>query len=550
MAIYHLNERGVSPAGGSSAVRSSAYQSGEALTDERTGELADYGRKSRVAAAAVELPAAAPEWARGRGALWNAATAAWAGGTELVARRVECALPRELGLADQVSLVRAFAARETARGHAVDWAIHDAEDGNPHAHLLISALPIGKGGFERPAEPRTVKVYLCRDVEGLDVLVRSTDWRAAKASGCEKVFNFKDGERRTLSEAAELGLTKADRKSANPVSMNADRASGLPSFDAERARLAADRAAWAALANAALERAGSEARIDHRSNRERGLEAVPTVHEGPEATAIERRSGADSGGRRAAVTGRRLINEAIRRLNDALRAIADGAGRAAASAVVTARDWWVRRANVEDLRRWGVSRRAGIARARARATADRSRGRKAEPVPERPMVPQGPSPEALAAELRSADVARREAELRDVTRRRDAAMAAAKAERAAYAAREEYKTLGGLAKRGARGKALIAEAERQEAEVDRWKRDTGQVSPAWVARDLDRAVDDAAHLVRVARELPDEAVLENARRQAFWDAARRNAPLSESALAARAVEPASEREGRGRSRGR
>lgn len=38
MTIYHLNARGVAPARGSSAVASAAYQSGEALRDELTGD--------------------------------------------------------------------------------------------------------------------------------------------------------------------------------------------------------------------------------------------------------------------------------------------------------------------------------------------------------------------------------------------------------------------------------------------------------------------------------------------------------------------------------
>ena len=39
MAIYHLNARGIAPARGSSAVASAAYQSGETLRDETTGDL-------------------------------------------------------------------------------------------------------------------------------------------------------------------------------------------------------------------------------------------------------------------------------------------------------------------------------------------------------------------------------------------------------------------------------------------------------------------------------------------------------------------------------
>ena len=50
MAIYHLNARGCSPSTGAGAVRKAAYQSGQALVEERSGQLCDYARKERVAA--------------------------------------------------------------------------------------------------------------------------------------------------------------------------------------------------------------------------------------------------------------------------------------------------------------------------------------------------------------------------------------------------------------------------------------------------------------------------------------------------------------------
>lgn len=48
---------------------------------------------------------------------------------------------------------------------------------------------------------------------------------------------------------------------------------------------------WADLANQALAEAGQEARIDHRSHAERGLEELPSYHLGPDVTAIMRRGG-------------------------------------------------------------------------------------------------------------------------------------------------------------------------------------------------------------------------------------------------------------------
>lgn len=49
------------------------------------------------------------------------------------------------------------------------------------------------------------------------------------------------------------------------------------------------RLAWEAIANAALERAGSSARIDHRSHKELGIELPPQIHVGVRAKAMSRR---------------------------------------------------------------------------------------------------------------------------------------------------------------------------------------------------------------------------------------------------------------------
>ena len=54
------------------------------------------------------------------------------------------------------------------------------------------------------------------------------------------------------------------------------------------------RAEWAMLANRALERAGRSERIDHRSHADRGIEAMPTSHQGPAVTDMIRRGKASA----------------------------------------------------------------------------------------------------------------------------------------------------------------------------------------------------------------------------------------------------------------
>ena len=49
------------------------------------------------------------------------------------------------------------------------------------------------------------------------------------------------------------------------------------------------RKAWADISNDYLERAGSLERIDHRSNAERGIDEIPTVHMGVAACQMEKK---------------------------------------------------------------------------------------------------------------------------------------------------------------------------------------------------------------------------------------------------------------------
>lgn len=73
-----------------------------------------------------------------------------------------------------------------------------------------------------------------------------------------------------------------------------------------------ERRRWAELVNTALERAGFEARVDHRTLEEQGIERLPLAHLGPVATRMERRGIQTELGNR---------NRDIKEQNSRLRAI-------------------------------------------------------------------------------------------------------------------------------------------------------------------------------------------------------------------------------------
>lgn len=284
MAIYHLNARGCSPSTGAGAVRKAAYQSGQALVEERSGQLCDYARKERVAAQGLALPAGTPPI--DRGALWNEAERVWAeagGGKELVAKRFEFALPVELDERGRLACVRDFCALFPTK--ACDWAIHDdGRGGNPHAHVLVSALDLGAEGFvPRTKAQKGQSWYLVQNDGGERIAVPATGWAAAKAAGWQKLYNFEDGKRRTMKQARAEGLGAKDRVSKSPVKMH--RTEGRSAREVEKEQLVEVREAWAKIANRHLAAAAAAAGvvpqvIDHRSNKERGLAEEPTIHEG------------------------------------------------------------------------------------------------------------------------------------------------------------------------------------------------------------------------------------------------------------------------------
>ena len=222
MAIFHLSVKTISRSAGRSATAAAAYRAGVEITDERTGEIHDYTRKGGVESAAVILPDGAPDWARDRAQLWNAAEQAETRKNSTVAREFEVALPAELTAGERQALAHEFARALTKRhGCAADVAIHapgkEGDHRNHHAHILLTTRRLGPDGFgEKTRELDDRKT-------GKELV---TEWR-------------------------------------------------------ER---------WADMTNASLERHGHAERIDHRSHAARGIEATPSQHLGPTATAIERRT--------------------------------------------------------------------------------------------------------------------------------------------------------------------------------------------------------------------------------------------------------------------
>ena len=286
MAIYHLEAKVISRGAGRSAVAASAYLSCSRLYNDYDGIQHDYTKKQGLVWQEVFLPEYAPQEWRDREKLWNAVEEVETAKDSRLAREFVVALPMELNREQQIELLQNFIHEQfVAEGMCADAAIHDTDGHNPHAHILLTVRPLDERG---KWQYKTEKEYLCMK-NGEERGFTAAEFKAAQNEGWEKQYPYKVGKKKvymTPSAAEAQGLVRADK---HPKSTRYGRQNPISERWNSEEQLAAWRAAWAAVSNCHLERAGREERIDHRSNAARGLDEIPTIHEGVTARALERK---------------------------------------------------------------------------------------------------------------------------------------------------------------------------------------------------------------------------------------------------------------------
>ena len=262
IAIYHCSIKIVSRGKGKSAVAAAAYRSGEKLTNEWDGMTHDFTRKGGVGHSEILLPPHAPPGFHDRETLWNSVEQIEKAANSQLARELEIALPIELSREEQIRLVRDYCSSQfVSRGMCVDFNVHDTGKGNSHCHILLTMRPLDEHGKWLPKSRKEYDL----DENGERIRLPSGRWKSHKVDTVDW-----NGQ-----ENAEVW-----------------------------------RKVWADMANAALERNGSPERIDHRSNAERGIEEIPTVHMGVAACQMEKKG---------IVTERGELNRAIQKTNRLIR---------------------------------------------------------------------------------------------------------------------------------------------------------------------------------------------------------------------------------------
>ena len=235
MAIYHLSTKPISRSSGRTATASIAYRAGIAIKDERTGKEHDYTKRSGVVSTRLHTPNGLNIE---RNELWNLAETTETRKNSRTAREIVVNLPYELSGRERIMLVNEFAKDlATQYGVAVDVAVHtpdaQGDNRNHHAHIMLTT-------------------------------------RKAELDPDNKLI---------LTTKADIELSNTKRKSLN--------------MGTTQEEIKAIRTKWADLANYALEQAGHNEKIDHRSYADQGNGLQATIHEGTKVTQL-RRQGIDT----------------------------------------------------------------------------------------------------------------------------------------------------------------------------------------------------------------------------------------------------------------
>ena len=277
MAIYHMQAKVVSRGSGRSAVAASAYMSCSRMYNDYDGIQLDYTRKQGLIYQEVMLPPMAPSEWNDREQLWNAVEENEKTKDSRLAREFVVALPVELDKDSNISLLQDFIQKNFVdMGMCADFAIHDTDGHNPHAHILLTVRPLNENGTW---QYKTEKEYLCIK-DGEEKGFTASEFKTAQKQGWEKQYRYKVGKKKeylTSSVAQEKGYERIDK---HPKSSRYGRQNPISEQWNSDEQLCIWRANWADVVNKMLARNQINAAIDHRSFADHGITEQPTIYEG------------------------------------------------------------------------------------------------------------------------------------------------------------------------------------------------------------------------------------------------------------------------------
>ena len=221
MAIFHFAAQIISAAEGRSAVAAAAYRHATQMERAADGRALNYQGKRDVEHEEITLPPGAPAWA-----------------------------------------VERYLSKPVTEASERLWNDIEARE-NKHSRRATATLA-KEIEFSLPVEMTyDEQIELARDFIANSL--------AARGYTCDWVLHAKEDNPHVHVMYTERGLTSEPEHWGKKIR--------VPN---RRQQLLELRAEWAMAANRHLERGGYEARIDHRSHKDRGLELDPGVHRGSE----------------------------------------------------------------------------------------------------------------------------------------------------------------------------------------------------------------------------------------------------------------------------
>lgn len=187
------------------------------------------------------MPDHAPREYFNRSVLWNAVEKIEKNKNSQLSREIELALPIELSDNQNIELVREYCNQYfVSMGMCADISIHNKNDGNSHAHIMLTMRPFESDGSWAA---KSKKEYIL-DEKGERIRQKSGDYKSRKV-------NTVDWNEQTRAEEWRQG--------------------------------------WASMCNEFLKQAGVDERIDPRSYERQGIEQLPTIHMGVAAFQMEQK---------------------------------------------------------------------------------------------------------------------------------------------------------------------------------------------------------------------------------------------------------------------
>lgn len=190
-----------------SAIAASAYRSGTKMYDNTTNKTYNYSNKKEVVYDAIMLPEYAPPKYQDKQTLWQTIQDNETASDARYCKDIMIAIPRNLTQEQRVELVNQFLFENfLTKGYICQISIHDKGDGNPHAHILVSARPLDKNG--QWAEVKSKRVYkLDKDGNKIPVIDPKTGKQKIGARG-RKMWQREWAKQDPLDQASSVDKWK------------------------------------------------------------------------------------------------------------------------------------------------------------------------------------------------------------------------------------------------------------------------------------------------------------------------------------------------------